>query len=108
MKWIINSAVIPNPGKYAYKLITKEDAVKWYEDGEEPQSAIGYEQTAQILSTLLQNPVAVNRTVIKMDVGDTALVFRPNAVRIDPAKKGTLSVEELLKDYEIGLLIRTE
>jgi len=107
-KYLLNSAVITTPGIYEYYIITPEQARKWYGDGADIISTIGYEETANALSLLLGSPVAVNRVTIKMNVGDEALVFRlvlpPGTPRIDPKDKGQIMQHVNAGHWELGLL----
>jgi hypothetical protein len=109
-KYILNSAVITAPGLYFYHIVTPEEARKWYGDGVDVVSTIGYEETAQALSQLLGRPVPVNRVTIKMQPDDEALVFRlvlpPSTQRIDPKDKGAIAQHVQAGHWELGLLRR--
>ncbi len=74
MKYILNSSVCTSFGRYDYQPITPAEAREWASDGF--TSTVGYEQTAEALTQLLGVPVPVDRRTIKMQPGDTALVFR--------------------------------
>lgn len=108
MKYILNSAVVTSPGDYRYALISPDDARQWASSGF--TSTVGYEQTAEALTTLLGQPVPVDRRTITMAPGDEALVFRlvfpAGSPRIDPADKGRLARAVLDGHYELGLLAR--
>ena len=118
--YILNSAVITAFGDYSYHPLTLDRAKEWLSCGFE--STIGYPQTAEALTLLTGFPVAVNRKQIKMDVGDEALVFRLTCRLDNPALKGDvrdytynraygnhiLSTEFVLKNYELGLLVRVK
>ena len=111
MRYILNSAVITAPGVYSYRLTTPEEAREWYGSGN-VISTIGYEETAEALSRLLGRPVPVNRVTIKMEPGDSALVFRlvlpPGSPRIDPKDKGQIISHIQAGHWELGLLRRLE
>lgn len=109
-RYLLNSAVITAPGLYVYRIITPEEARRWFALEPEPVSTIGYEQTAVALSELLKANIPVRRQTIVMQENDEALVFRltfpPGSLRIDPQDKGALEAHVLAKNYELGLLTR--
>ena len=108
MKYVLNSAVITAPGTYTYKLISLEEMKEWLNG--EWVSTIGYEATAKALEALTGIEIPVDRKIIKMQPGDEALVFRlvfpPGTKRINPKDKGSLSVDFVLNNCEIGILKR--
>jgi len=107
-RYILNSAVITSPGRYSYLLISPQQAKEWWMSGEPPESAIGYEETAEALSQLLGRPIEVRRIAITMRAGDEALVFRlvlpPGTPRIDPKDKGQIAKYVNAGYWELGLL----
>ena len=109
MRYILNSAVITAPGRYVYRLVSINDAVEWALAGAY-RSAVGYEQTADALTEILAQPVTVDRSMIIMEVGDEALVFRlvfpAGTPRIEPGDKGRLWQAILQGHYELGLMTR--
>lgn len=108
MRYILNSAVLTAFGQYDYEPLTPRQAREWAKRGF--QSTVGYEQTAEALGQILEQPVPVDRRTIKMQPGDEALVFRlafpPGTPRIDPGNKGRLQQEVLAGHFELGLLRR--
>lgn len=102
-KYILNSAVITTEGIYTYKLITLEEAREWILKNK-PVSTIGYPQTAEVLSKITGIEIPVNRTQIKMETGDEALVFRLTVRLIDVSLKGNLSEDFIRENCEIGML----
>lgn len=111
MRYLLNSAVITAPGTYKYRLISVDEAKEWLARGEFI-STIGYPETAEALHRLVGIAIPVNRTTVKMEPGDEALVFRlafkPGDPRPDVALKGQLGVEWILERSEIGLLQRID
>ena len=109
MRYVLNSAVVTNPGSYHYKLITSEQAAQWLQDGNW-LSTIGYPETALALTTLTGVQVPCARLVVSMEPGDEALVFRlvlpPGTRRIEPGNKGQLGAEYITEHCEIGILRR--
>jgi hypothetical protein len=105
-RYILNSAVLTAPGRYSYRLVGLEEARAWAQRGDFV-SAVGYPETAEILSALLGVEVPAQRVEIQMQPGDEALVFRLK-VRPEPGKKGVLGQDFLLENSEFGLLVREE
>ena len=107
-RYVLNSAVITSPGRYFYRLLTPEKAREWWLKGPTPVSTIGYEETAEALSQLLNVYVPVNRITIRMQPKDEALVFRlvlpPGSPRIDPKDKGQIASHVKAGHWELGLL----
>jgi hypothetical protein len=63
------------------------------------ESAVGHQSTAEILSTLLGIEVPTNRTAIKLQSGDTLIVFQLG-VRLQEGQ--VLDKEEVLDLYNKG------
>jgi hypothetical protein len=109
MRYILNSAVITSPGIYAYRLVSPDEARAWAQAGPFI-STIGYAETAAFAAELLGVPVPTNRTTVRMEPDDEALVVRivlpPGSSRIDPADKGRLGRLILEGHFELGLLTR--
>lgn len=104
--YILNSAVITSPGTYEYCLMSIEDAKKWLVDNPMCESAIGYPETAQALQLITGIEIPVNRKQIIMQVGDEALVFRLTK-RLDDAKlKGNVSIQGIINNSEMGMIVR--
>ena len=107
--YLLNSAVITNPGIYSYKLINVRKAELLLE-AHPWISTIRYPETAQALSLLTGICIPTNSTIIKMEEGDLAIVFRlvfpKGHNRIPTDQKGNLSTEFVLKNHELGLLKR--
>jgi hypothetical protein len=62
-------------------------------------SAVGHQATAEVISTLLGLPVEANRAAIRLQVGDTLVVFQLG-VRL--AEGQVLSAEEVWSLYQGG------
>ena len=105
-RYILNSAVITSPGRYGYRLVGVEEARAWARHGDFI-SAIGYAETAEVLSAVLGVEVPAQRIEVRMEPGDEALVFRLKS-RPDPSSKGTLGPEFVAQHAELGLLVREE
>lgn len=106
MRYLLNSAVITTPGRYDYRLVSLPVAQAWFGSGP-VESTIGYQETADALATLLGVEVAVNRSMIQMQPGDEALVFRLTVRLADPSVKGRINDPEwIAANSEIGLLVK--
>ena len=104
MRYILNAAVIPNPGTYEYEIITLEQAKEWLAQGEYT-SAVKYKETADVITALTDYPIPVSAAMVRMEVGDEALVFKLNT-RIPTPQKGSVGQDFILQNSEIGLLRR--
>ncbi|HEY9786343.1 MAG TPA: DUF1874 domain-containing protein [Candidatus Obscuribacterales bacterium] len=106
---ILNTSILTSYGAYTYEPVSLEMAKQMVRDcqgnGGVIQSAIGHRSTADLLSMLLEFPVAVNRMDFKQSVGDAALVFKLK----QRAPEGAILSREQLEaiGYEFGLLVRT-
>ena len=103
MIYLLNAPILTEYGVYDFSKIDGRDVNSFLEMGF--TSAVGHQETADLLTSLLGIPVPMNRVAIKMADGDMAIVFRLK----NRLPEGTvLSEEELSKlDYEFGLLRRT-
>ena len=106
---LLNTGILTSFGTYTYELLTLEEACallrQFQQEGKTIQSAIGHQATAELLSGLLNYPVAVNRMDFRQTVETAALVFKLKG-RVPEGK--VLSREELEAiGYEFGLLTRT-
>jgi hypothetical protein len=105
---LLNACILTRFGTYTYKPLTLEEAralVSEFQQEEKPiQSAIGHQSTAELLTTLLEFPVAANRMEFQQMLDDAALIFKLNG---RPPEGKVLSREELEEiGYEFGLLSR--
>ena len=106
MTYILNTSILTNYGRYEYEKISVDEAKKMLH-GSKFTSAVGHKSTADAITTILGHLVPMNRTQIKMNKNDQAIVFKlqkrlPEGVVIN-------SLEELEKiGYEFGLLTRIE
>ena len=105
-RYILNSAVLTSPGRYSYRLVGVEEARAWAGRGDFI-SAIGYAETAEVLSAVLGVEVPAQRIEVRMAPGDEALVFRLR-VRPEPSTKGNLGQDFLAQNAELGILVREE
>ena len=109
-RFALDSAVLPNPGDFAYRLRSPEAAREWWLSGP-VESHIGHSETAEALARVLDVPAPpVDRRTVRLAPGDEALVFRialpPHARRLTVKAEGREDVERLIAECEIGLLWR--
>jgi uncharacterized protein DUF1874 len=100
--YLLNSAVITSFNTFRYTPLTLEDA-KFLLQNRLWESAIGYEATADAISTLTGVSISVNRQEITMQEDDSAIVFRLK-FRADPTKKGEYTADFIAGNCEIGFL----
>lgn len=102
MVTILNSSILTNFGVYLYEPLSLEDAKKLIADGFE--SAVGHQATCDILSSLLDTPVKLNRIQFSQNPGETAIVFK---LKTRPQEGKVLSVQEIEQvGYEFAKLTR--
>lgn len=102
-KIIVNAAMVPNAGTFAYRNISVGAATVWLQAyGDVAVSYVGYAQTADHIQAISGVRVATNRAKTRMTVGDEALVVKLAYRVADPATKGQAQPE----DWEYGLLKR--
>jgi hypothetical protein len=107
---LLNTSVLTNYGTFVYEAVSLEQVRKliseYQQSGKIIESAIGHASTAELLSLLLEFPVAVNRTEFKQTSDDLALIFK---LKQRVTENKVLTREELEAiGYEFGLLKRVE
>jgi hypothetical protein len=106
---LLNTSILTSFGAYTYEPLTLEEARelirRFQQPGRTIQSVIGHQSTADLLTALLDYPVASNRAEFKQMPDDAALVFK---LRSRPPEGKVLTRDELEESsYEFGLLRRT-
>lgn len=100
---VLNASIITTDGCYNMKTITLKEAKNLIKDYE-IDSAIGHKATAEILTTLLNTDIPMNRQMFEHKVGQKCLVFKLNG-RIEEGK--ILSLDELeAVGYSLKILER--
>ena len=89
-------------GNYEYKQISVTEAKELIKNGF--QSAVGHQSTCDVLNTLLDPDIEMNRIVYQQQVGETALIFKLNC-RAQEGKILTASEIEAM-GYTFGRLVR--
>ena len=105
---LLNTSILTVYGTYVFEPLTLDEAkaliVEFQKTNRKIQSVIGHQTTADLLTSLLNYRVAVNRMEFKQTVDDVALVFK--LCGRTPEGR-VLSREELeAVGYEFGLLTR--
>ena len=103
MLTLLNTSILTSFGSYNYREINLEQARELVQNNQ-IQSAIGHQSTADIMTTLLEVEVPLNRIQFKQKEGETALVFQLKGRAPEGA---ILSVEELQQiGFTWGILER--
>ena len=74
---ILNTSILTTTGTFELQDITLQEAQKLVKDNE-ILSAIGHQSTADILTTLLDTEIHMNRIQFAQETGQKALVFKLN------------------------------
>lgn len=102
-RYVLSSAVITGEGIFSYCYVSKEEAKEWLAKGGF-ENYLGYWQTAEAFTKLFGYPTVSERRAVRMAVGDEALIFRLKMRVENVQDKGTMTVDEIIKNLEIGLL----
>jgi hypothetical protein len=105
---LLNTSILTAYGEYSYHPLSLNDARQIIRDhvmnGGTIRSAIGHQSTAELLTSLLDFPIAVNRMEFKQKANDVGLIFK---LKRRPPEGKILNCEELESlGYEFGLLTR--
>ena len=74
---ILNCAIVTSVGNFTLKDITLEEAKEIIED-KDVLSAVGHQSTADVLTSLLEREVPMNRITFKQEGGQSAIVLKLN------------------------------
>lgn len=102
-RYVINNAVLTEPGTYSYRLLDTDAAKRWLD---RPfHSRLRYDATSEAIERVTGVRCPVDRTPVRMYPGDEALVFR---LRVNMARleRRDLTAEFIVNNAEIGLLRR--
>jgi hypothetical protein len=101
---ILNTSILTSDGQYVMETITLDQAKQLVKDADSIDSAVGHVSTAEILTTLLDINIDVNRQMFEQQVNQTALVFKLNG---RPPEGVVLSRDEIeTMGYSFKTLIR--
>jgi hypothetical protein len=99
---ILNTSILTNYGLYEYNRISLESAKQFIINGF--TSFVGHQSTCDLLTSLLEVNVSLNRTKYEQRVGESALVFKLNG---RPEEGRILTIAEIEEiGYEFGILTR--
>ncbi|MGB6301151.1 MAG: DUF1874 domain-containing protein [Rivularia sp. (in: cyanobacteria)] len=102
---LLNTSIITNDGDYSLRSISLKEAKEMVQIAE-LDSAIGHQSTADIMSTLLEVEVVVNRQMFSQQIEQKALVFKLNG---RPEEGKILSKDEIEDiGYTWKVLARTK
>lgn len=102
---VLNTSILTNEGTFTLKDITLEQAKELVTQNE-ILSAVGHQATADILTTLLETEVPMNRIQFAQEKGQKALVFK----LLGRPEEGKILTEQEINQigYKFQLLTRTE
>lgn len=104
---LLNTSILTTAGVYELTDITLDQARQMVADNAgNLDSAIGHQSTAEIMTTLLDTEVPVNRQMFTQEVGQQALVFKLNGRPQEGKILTTVDIEEI--GYKFQLLTRTK
>ena len=100
---VLNATIATTDGTYKVETISLDEA-KVLLSGSELDSAVGHQSTADIMTTLLDVDIKMNRQQFSQQIGQKALVFK---LKGRPEEGKILSSKEI-KDigYEFKLMTR--
>lgn len=100
---VLNTSILTTEGTFTLKDITLEEARNLVTENE-ILSAVGHQSTADILTTLLETEVPMNRIQFAQETGQKALVFKLNG---RPEEGKILTAEEIAAiGYKFQLLTK--
>ena len=100
---ILNTSILTSTGMYELRDITLQEAQQLVKDNN-ILSAIGHQSTADILTTLLETTIHMNRIMFEQEQGQKALVFKLNG---RPEEGKILTQQEIEEiGYKFQLLTR--
>lgn len=106
---LLNTSILSTYGSFTYAPLTlvqtRQLLTEFRDTGREIISAIGHQTTAELLSALLEFPVAARRVEFRQTPQDVALVFKLRG-RVPEGKILTRAELEAL-GYDFGVLQRT-
>lgn len=104
---LLNTAILTHSGNYTLTDISVDEARQLVQDNiDNLDSAVGHQSPAEIMTTLLDVEIPVNRQVFAHEVGQSAIVFKLNG---RPEEGKVLSVEEIKQiGFKFQLLTRND
>lgn len=100
---ILNASILTSYGTFTFEPVTLDEARTLVANADTVISAIGHASTANLLTELLQRPIAANRFEYRQQPGEAALVFK---LKSRPPEGAILDRDQLEQiGYEFGLII---
>lgn len=100
---VLNTSILTAAGDYSLRDITLEEAQTLVKSND-LDSAVGHQSTAEIMTTLLEVEIPVNRQMFVQQPGQYALVFKLNG---RPEEGKILTAEEIERiGYKFQILYR--
>ena len=102
---LLNTSILTSTGLFSLDDITLTEARELVQENlNELDSAIGHQSTAEIMSSLLEVEIPVNRQVFQQQVEQKALVFKLNG---RPEEGKVLTVDDIKNiGYKFQILER--
>lgn len=99
---VLNTSILTTFGQFNYSPISVDEAKEMLKNGFE--SAVGHQSTCDVLNSLLDVEIPMNRIQYSQNINDVALVFK---LKGRPEEGKILTVNEIEAiGYEFGKLIR--
>lgn len=93
---ILNTSILTSEGEYKLKDITLEEARKLIKKNEDNLlSVVGHQSTVEIINTLLNSNIEMNRITFDQEIGQIGLVFK----LIKRPPEGSILTKEQLEEY---------
>lgn len=93
---ILNTSILTSEGEYKLKDITLEEARKLIKENEDNLlSVVGHQSTVEIINTLLNSNIEMNRITFDQEIGQIGLVFK----LIKRPPEGSILTKEQLEEY---------
>ncbi len=106
---LFNASILTDYGTFRFELLSFEQAkelVQSYQNAnKEIISAIGHQATAEIMSEILEYPVAKNRLEFTQKTDEAALIFKLKKRAEEGEILSRAEIEEV--GFEFGLLTKT-
>ena len=101
---LLNTSILTNFGYYNYKELSLQEVKDLIELYEGFDSAIGHQSTCDVLLSLLELNVPMNRQQYSQQVGQAAIIFKLNG----RPEEGVILTAEQIEEigYTFGLLTR--
>ncbi len=107
---LFNASILTDYGTFRFELLSNSQAKalvrKYRNDNKEIISAIGHQATAEIMTEILDFPVAKNRLNFIQNTDEAALIFKLKKRAEEGEILSRAEIEEV--GFEFGLLTKIE